>query len=96
MGSASNPASGNPATGTIAVAAGAALLDVPGTVRTAVTIASTAGQVAAVASGVDCDPLISVKHLINDTKARVLRDTAAWLPHRTAEALCAARGKSAG
>jgi hypothetical protein len=46
---------------------------------------------------VDCDVLIPVKHLmINGTKARVLCDTAAWLPHRTAEALCAARGKSAG
>jgi hypothetical protein len=44
---------------------------------------------------VDCDVPIPVKYLSNGTKARVLRDTAAWLPHRTAEALCAARGKSA-
>ncbi len=45
---------------------------------------------------VDCDVLIPVKHPINGTKAQVLRDTAAWLPHRTAHALCAARGESAG
>ena len=51
MGSASSPASGNPATGTIAVAAGTALLDVPGTVRTAVTIASTIELGAELASG---------------------------------------------
>jgi hypothetical protein len=51
MGSASSPASGNPATGTIAVATGTALLDVPGTVRTAATIASTTGLGAELASG---------------------------------------------
>jgi hypothetical protein len=130
MGSASSPASGNPATGTIAVATGTALLDVPGTVRTAATIASTTGLGAELASGggiTTTAPLIAggtvgtylsgtylyggidsrpphgrlrradpVKHLINGTKARVLRETAAWLPHRTAEALGAARGKSAG
>lgn len=41
---------------------------------------------------VDCDVLIPVKHLINGTKARVLRDTAASLPHRTGEStLCCSR-----
>jgi hypothetical protein len=45
---------------------------------------------------VDRDVLIPVKHPINGTKAQMLRGTAAWLPHWTAEALGAARGKSAG
>jgi hypothetical protein len=51
MGSASSPASGNHATGSIAVAAGSALLDIPGTVRTAATIASTTRLGAELASG---------------------------------------------